>query len=113
MSNIQLAVVEFHTQQLTVITGPKGERLVAMKPICENIGLAWSGQFERIKRNVVLNEAIRVIRTPSEGGEQETLCLPLDYLNGWLFGVDTNRVKPEIRPRLIQYQRECFHVLAA
>ncbi|TWH63852.1 P22-like antirepressor protein [Azomonas agilis] len=112
-SNTQLATVEFHGQALTVITSQKGEHLVAMKPICTAIGLDWKSQYNRIQRNQVLKEGMVIMTTPSEGGEQETLCLPLDYLNGWLFGVDTNRVKPEIRPRLIQYQRECFHVLAA
>jgi hypothetical protein len=40
------------------------------------------------------------------------LCLPLDYLNGWLFGVNAARVNPEIRERLIRYQKECYRVLA-
>jgi hypothetical protein len=33
-------------------------------------------------------------------------------LNGWLFGVDSNRVKPELKERVIAYQRECFKVLS-
>jgi hypothetical protein len=40
------------------------------------------------------------------------LCLPLKYLNGWLFGVNASRVKPELRERVIQYQRECYDILA-
>lgn len=40
------------------------------------------------------------------------LFLELDYLNGWLFGIDANRVKPELRQRVIDYQRECYKVLA-
>jgi hypothetical protein len=43
---------------------------------------------------------------------QEMTCLPLDYLNGWLFGVNANRVKPEVRERVIRYQKECYRVLA-
>ena len=40
-------------------------------------------------------------------------CLPLDYLNGWLFGVSTNRIKDDgIRERVIRYQDECYSVLA-
>ncbi len=39
-------------------------------------------------------------------------CLPLDYLNGWLFGVNANRVKEGIRDNLVRYQRECYRVLA-
>ena len=40
------------------------------------------------------------------------LCIPLDFLNGWLFGVNASRVKESIRERLITYQRECYRVLA-
>ena len=40
------------------------------------------------------------------------LCLPLDYISGFLFGINADRVKPEVRDRLIQYQRECYRVLA-
>ncbi|MDD2728501.1 phage antirepressor N-terminal domain-containing protein [Malikia sp.] len=105
-----LVNVEFHGQSLVAVL-IDGQPYVAMKPICENIGLQWNGQFERINRNPVMKEGIRVTRTPSKGGDQETVCLPLDMLNGWLFGVDVNRVREEIKPRLIQYQKECFGVL--
>ena len=30
-----------------------------------------------------------------------------------LFGINANRVKPELRDRLITYQRECYQVLSA
>lgn len=40
-------------------------------------------------------------------------CLPLDYLNGWLFGVNASRIKDrEVRKRLIDYQKECYQVLS-
>lgn len=43
---------------------------------------------------------------------REMLCLPLDMINIWLFDINANRVKEELRERLIQYQRECYRVLA-
>jgi hypothetical protein len=85
---------------------------VAMKPICENIGLDWSSQLKKIKRNPILDEGMVMITIPSNGGLQEMIMLPVKYLNGWLFSVDAIRVKSEIRGRLISYQRECFEVLA-
>ncbi|SER74921.1 BRO family, N-terminal domain [Azotobacter beijerinckii] len=111
----QLGTVSFQGHDLTVITTDSGERFVAMKPICEAIGLSWNGQYERIQRHEVLKTCVRVTRTEMPGDDQhrELVCLPLDYLNGWLFGVDASRVKPEIRERLVQYQRECFAALAA
>ena len=84
---------------------------VPMKQIAENIGLVWHAQFERLQRNEILSQGVRIIRMPSNGGEQEAVCLPLHYLNGWLFGVKPSKVKPEIKAKLIEYQKECYEVL--
>ncbi|MFQ5433672.1 MAG: phage antirepressor N-terminal domain-containing protein, partial [Anaerolineae bacterium] len=46
------------------------------------------------------------------GGAQTTNCLPIDYLNGWLFGINAKRVKDEVRDRLVLYQEKCYRVLA-
>lgn len=46
-----------------------------------------------------------------DGKSREITCLPLSMLNGWLLGIDVNRVKPELRDKLEQYQLECFDVL--
>ncbi|MBX7253319.1 MAG: hypothetical protein K1X50_15175 [Candidatus Promineofilum sp.] len=74
----------------------------------------WSAQRKRIVGDAVLSEAVRAVAvTATEaGGRREMLCLPVDLLNGWLFGVSAERVKPEIRERLIRYQKECYRVLA-
>lgn len=110
----QLGTVSFQGHDLTVISTPAGERLVAMKPISEAIGLDWKSQHARIQRHPVLKSTMVITTTVAEDGkERELACLPLDYLNGWLFGVDASRVRPEIRERLVQYQRECFTALAA
>lgn len=110
MSQNQLVTVEFHGQTL-VAALIDGKPYVAMRPIVENIGLDWKSQYARINRNLVMSKGVVMMTIPSDGGNQETLCLPLDLLNGWLFGVDVNRVKDEIKPKLIRYQEECYRVL--
>ncbi len=109
---IQAKVIQFRDQPISVI--PQDNQLyVAMKPICENIGIDWKSQYSRIKRHQVLNSVmVMMITTASDSKRYDQICLPLDYLNGWLFGIDANRVRPEIRDRLIQYQTECFKVLS-
>lgn len=62
-----IQTVHFHNQEIQVLNY-EGKPYVVMKPICENIGLAWNGQLERIRRNGVLAQGIRMIRTPSKGG---------------------------------------------
>lgn len=103
--------VSFNNQTITAFMH-NDTPVVALKPICENMGLDWRAQRQRILRHPVLSKGVVMITTPSEGGEQTTTCLPLDMLNGWLFGVDANRVKPEIKDNVIAYQFKCFKVLA-
>ncbi len=114
MNNTQVANLKFHRHTLLAITTHDGQCLVAMKPICEAIGLQWEAQRKRISRHEVLKSATSMMEaTATDGKVYEYTCLPLNMLNGWLFGVDASRVKPEIKERLIQYQRECFIVLSA
>jgi hypothetical protein len=86
---------------------------VALKPIVESMGMNWSGQEQRVKRDPILSEGVCVMHTPfGAGGGQDCLCLRMDLVNGWLFTIDTARIKDEaVRDKVILYQRECYGVL--
>jgi hypothetical protein len=88
------------------------EVYVPVRPLCDYLGLNWSGQRQRIYRDTILNEVSSECVIHSQGQGRSMLCLPLDYLNGWLFSVSAERVKDEIRGSLLRYQRECYRVLA-
>lgn len=107
----EIATIDFHGDRLFVFER-EGDRYVAMRPIVEALGLDWSAQYRRICRDEVLMEGVAIMATPSAGGAQETICLPLDLINGWLFGVDASRVRPELRDRITLYRRECYRALA-
>ena len=110
MSN-QIQLVQFHNQQISILNY-NNKPYVAIKPICENIGLDWEAQRQRIKRNEILNSTAFMIKVVAKDGKnRDVLCLPLGYLNGWLSGIELSRVNPEIKPILKQYQLECFDVL--
>lgn len=106
----KLITVDFHDDTLFASDTSDGV-FVAIKPISDGLGLKWSGQHDRLNRDPILAEGIRVIRMPSPGGEQETVALRLNLLQGWLFGIDVARVKPDVRDRVLAYKRECFDVL--
>lgn len=110
MSN-QIQTVPFHGQQVSILN-QHNKPYVEMKSIVENIGLDWGAQLKRIKRNHILNSTMVIMTTVAQDGKnREITCLPLSMLNGWLLGIDTNRVKSELREKLEQYQLECFDVL--
>ena len=112
MSNqISTQTISFNNQSLVTFK-QDGVHYTAMKPICENIGLAWEAQLARIKRDDILNSTMIVMIIVAEDGKnREMVCLPIEYLNGWLFGIDVNRCKPEIRETLIKYKKECYQAL--
>ena len=108
---IEQRSIDFHGDVLVVIH-QGGIDYTPLKPFCDILGIDWEGQRQRIERDEVLTEGACVIQAPSAGGPQQMLCLPLDYLNGWLFGVEVSRIRPELRERLILYKRECYRALA-
>lgn len=92
----------------------EGENVfVGLKPIVEAMGLDWSAQLKRVKRDPILSEGMAMMATPfGRGGDQEAICLKLDLVNGWLFTIMTDRIKDEtVREKVITYQRECYRVL--
>lgn len=122
--NKELALIEqkqvaFYEDEITaVIVESDGQRevYVPVRPICDYLGVGWTGQYERLQRDAVLADVTATVRvTRTEGNREvarEMLCLSLDYLNGWLFGINANRVNPDVRDKVIRYQRECYRVLA-
>ena len=112
MSQNQITTVDFHGQAIIAVT-IDGKPYVPMKPICDNIGLDWKSQHARINRHNVMKTCMVMItmQIPGDDQNREVACLPLGMLNGWLFGVDVNRVKAALRDKLMDYQRECFDVL--
>lgn len=87
---------------------------VPLKPICTAMGIDWSGQKKLIERDEVLSSVmVMMTTTGSDGKSYEMVCLPLDYLNGWLFKLTPSLfTSKEVREKVIRYQRECFRVLA-
>src|SRR3712207_2503238 len=64
------------------------EAYIPLRQIADFLGLNWSGQRQRILRNEILARHVRsVAMTATDGKQYETLCLALEYLPGWLFGV--------------------------
>ena len=117
---IEQKQVPFYADQITavLVQADDGARViyVPVRPICDLLGIAWQSQLRRITQDEVLSEESRgvtVTVTPQGRAQrQEMICLPLDYINGWLFGISAKRVKPAVKEQLIRYKQECYKVLS-
>ena len=105
-------VIDFYGDPIAIAVMPDDEVFVPIRPITDFLGLDWSGQYQRIQRDDVLQRRSgMIVVTTTDGSRREMLCLPLDLLPGWLFGISTSRVRPELAPKLGRYREECFRVL--
>lgn len=110
---VEQKTILFYEDEITAVRTGEDRIFVPIRPIIERLGLNWSGQRLRLLRDPVLREEQRVcVIHTRRRGPQEALCIPLDYLSGYLFGISADRVKPEYREDVLRYQRECYRVLS-
>ncbi|WP_448175957.1 phage antirepressor N-terminal domain-containing protein [Morganella morganii] len=109
MTSISTINVPFHGDNLYVVNY-NGQPYVPMKPIVEGMGLAWGAQFAKLKQR--FSSSVSEIEMVAEDGKlRNMVCIALRKLSGWLHTISPNKVKPEIRDKVIRYQEECDDVL--
>lgn len=109
MTSISTINVPFHGDNLYVVNY-NGQPYVPMKPIVEGMGLTWQSQFEKVKQRFK-STITEIVIVAADGKERNMICLALRKLAGWLHTISPNKVKPEIRDKVIRYQEECDDVL--
>ena len=97
---------------VAIVAGTDSQKLVPIKPICEALGIDDSNQFKKLKDDEDL-QSIIVLSTiiDSSGKPREMLCLPLEFVFGWLFTINPKNVKPEAQAAVRTYRMECYRTL--
>lgn len=103
--------VDFYGDTVLAAQADDDKIWVPLRPLCDHLGLNWSGARQRVNRDRALSteQGVCIIHTP--GGDQRMLCLPLGLISGWLFGVTVSKVRPELQEKILRYQRECYDIL--
>ena len=107
---VNTSYVPFNGQQILTAMAA-GVTYVAMRQIVENIGIDWTGQSVKLRKMKDKFNCRDISMVAADGKLRKLLCLPLKKLNGWLFSINPEKVRADIRDKLIQYQEECFTVL--
>ena len=84
---------------------------VALKPMCETLGIDHATQIQKLQRRSWAGMGQRP--TPSAGGIQQATVITSETVPMWLATIDENRVTEEARSKLIAYQREARDALDA
>ena len=94
------------------IIATSDEQLIAIRPICAALGVNEEGQRQRIVRDEILSSVACMIKATGRDGKQyEMYCIPLRYVFGWLFSIDTSRVNEEARLAVAAYKKKCYDAL--
>jgi len=110
--------VDFNGANILVAQDNDGKSYVGVNWVCNGIGLT-KGQMQneriRIQEDIVLSKGKRNLVLPTNGGNQEFLCIELEFLPLWLAKISiTPKMKSEnkIVDNLIEYQLKAKDVLA-
>lgn len=120
MSDLEIKKVPFMGAELMAARDNDGQIWAAVRWMCDGIGLT-KGQMQnernRIHGDKVLSKGERNLVLPTKGGDQNTLCLKLDFVPLWLAKISITptmeQEAPELAATLEQYQLRAKDVLAA
>lgn len=95
-----------------ILASKASEGLVPVKPICEALEVAFQSQNTKLKEHPIYNSVVTLsITTGADGKQYEMVCLPIEFVPGWLFSINPANVKEEAKENLIRFQMECNRVL--
>ena len=88
---------------------------VPIRPICNALGVTFSRQRKKIMDDPILGQTVALRTTVGGDGKQrEMVCLPFEFVFGWLFTISPENVAAdEAAEAIIRYKRECYHALFA
>ena len=114
---IEQREVSFYGDELIAVRASDGQVYVSVRHLCEAVGIARQSQVRRISEHHVLSKGYTggtIMIPPGRrggGGAQPAGLLRVDLVPLWLSGIDTKRVKDDIRGKLERYQEEVSAVL--
>ncbi|HNX87722.1 MAG TPA: phage antirepressor N-terminal domain-containing protein [Paludibacteraceae bacterium] len=79
---------------------------IALKPVCEALGVNYNRQFQNINNDLILGPAFAVQQIQVPGDQvRKFVCLPERYIYGWIFSIQS------ASPELLEYKKQCYEVL--
>jgi hypothetical protein len=107
--NGTLEVVRFQGDEL-IVKRVGAHVYVAITPFCRVLGIKEATQHAVIIGDPVLSKYTHM-GVYRQG--RPSVFLRLDRLNGWLFKINSRKVKIAIQAKIIAYQEHCYDVLFA
>jgi len=98
--------------EITAVQDENHNIFVPVKPICDAIGVAYQAQHLKLQEHEILAPTITLrVMVAADGKNREMVCLPLEFVYGWIFTINTKNVSEESHDSVLRYQLECYEAL--
>ncbi|WP_423854284.1 phage antirepressor N-terminal domain-containing protein [Acinetobacter guillouiae] len=108
--SLQQITVPFHNAELFLVEH-NGQPYTPLRQVVQGMGLDWASQFTKIKQKFATCVVEITMQILGDDQVRSHTCIPVRKLPAWLYSVNPNKVKPELRDTVIKYQEECDDVL--
>ena len=85
------------------ISQQDSEQWVAIKPICQAMGIDSDTQGRKVKNDPKFTSGHMTVQD-SLGRPQEMICIPVRQISGWLYGINSRKVSSDVAPVLLGFQ---------
>lgn len=87
---------------------------IPLRALSRLLGVSYGSQKRRLDRDPIIAPLSKELPVRLErGGTQDMIVLPLEYVDGFLLGLDPSRVGAGIRKRYTAYRLELYETLGA
>lgn len=104
-------IVKIGSEEVEAVRDESGNGWVVVKKVCEVLGVDHSGQVKRLKELpwVVME---KISMTAADDKIYNQLCISTESTPQWLATINTAKVAPKVKPKLIQFQKLAAKALA-
>lgn len=101
--------IEFYGDMIDVVELENGQPGVAMRRMVENLGLSWSTQLQKLEDPIF--NCVHINTVGADDKKREMLVMPVKSIPAYLFSINPNKVREDLREKLALYRLECVDVL--
>ena len=108
----KILITSINGIDIYAVNDKDGNVFVPVKPICDAIGVAYQTQHLKLQEHEILAPTITLrVMVAADGKQREMVCLPLEFVYGWIFTINTKNVSEKAHDSVLRYQLECYNAL--
>lgn len=95
---------------ITWLNEQDGKTWIAVKPLCERLGIEWAAQRIKLRADPRFN-CVDIDMVAEDGKQRTMVALQVEQVYGWLYTINPNKISPESYREILDFQNYCTQVI--